>query len=207
MARRIQRPLALGAVILGAAMALATSCAFPDPALVPDEASEAGTDAPFEDDGGSRRDALVDPDSSPPIGDASGEKPPVDANCDPCDCDGDGFTTDDAAACPDTGGRPRGDCDDLDPRAHPDAGFVKDPPTPDTLGDWNCDGKVNGQYGVGANCADYSGLTSIGTCPSVQGFVGNPRCGELTAYVFCKASGLSCVQDTAKTEERTQGCR
>ncbi len=190
-------------------MAVAVACSFPDPELVPDETTEAGADGTADGhatdaDAGARPDAIVEPDSPPPI-DATSEKPALDANCDPCDCDDDGYATKDAAACADAGSKPRTDCDDQDPRANPDAGFVKARPTDDTLGDWNCDSKVNRELGVNINCADYSGLLS--SCAKVEGFTGDPACGESKTYVFCKVSGLSCVQDTAKTETRTQGCK
>src|SRR6516162_9579868 len=48
-----------------------------------------------------------------------------------CDRDGDGFR---AMGSPCHGN----DCDDDDPRAHPGASFLYDPPTEATLGDWNC---------------------------------------------------------------------
>lgn len=187
-------------------MGFAAACSFPDPQLVPDGAEggpDASPDALDDDAGdGARPDVVGQTDAAPPI-DATSEKPPVDANCNVCDCDNDGYKTRDAASgCADAGPGPY-DCDDLDKRANPDAGFVTDQPTVDTLGDWNCDTKVNGQYPVNINCADYSGLLS--SCGSVEGFANNPSCGESSTYVFCKVSGLSCVQGSS--EIRKQGCK
>lgn len=192
-------------------MAIAAACGFPEPELVPDGTTEAGADgATPEDDGGAgdggfRADVVIEPDAPPPI-DATSEKPPVDANCDPCDCDDDGFATDDTATCPDAGGKPRGDCDDKDSRANPDAGYRSDLPTLDTRGDWNCDTKVNRQSSVNIDCANYGGLG--GGCSNVSGFTGDPGCGIEMSFVFCKTSGLTgCVQDPAKGEQRTQRCK
>ena len=199
-----RRRLYLLAAGLTAGMAAAAACSFPEPQLVPDGTTEAGTDAipdARDADGGSPPSGETE--AQPPIMDATTEKPAVDANCNVCDCDDDGFATKDAAACPDAGAKPRTDCDDLDKRANPDAGFITDQPTVDTLGDWNCDGKVNGQYPVGVNCADYGGLLS--SCGTVEGFVGNPGCGEPNTYAICKVSGVSCVQGSS--EIRKQGCK
>jgi hypothetical protein len=191
------------------AIALAAACGFPDPQLVPDDATETGPDGTLPDgattadggEGGAPFDA-VEPDAPPPIGDAAGEKPPIDANCDPCDCDGDGFIAADAAACPDAGGRAR-DCDDLDPRAHPDAGFRTDQPTADTKGDWNCDGVRNRQIpAVNVKCSDHGGL--LGDCNTTEGFTADPGCGQEGSYVYC-TGGINCINGTL--EDKTQGCK
>lgn len=154
-----------------------------------DEATVA--DASFE---------LSVPDSSPPI-DAMGEKPPIDAAGCTCDCDKDGFKPSEAGiAC--AVGVGLGDCDDLDPRAFPDAGFRTDQPTPDTRGDWNCDGKVVRQYNVNIDCSQYNGVPS---CGSIEGFLGDPACGQASTYVHCAGLTLTC--SNGSTESRTQGCK
>lgn len=190
------------------AMGIAIACSFPDPALVPDGAEGGGPDAtPDAVDGdGGRPDVIVEPDAPPPI-DATSEKPPVDANCNVCDCDNDGFKTRDAASgCTDAGAGPY-DCDDLDKRAFPDAGFVHELPTLDTQGDWNCDTKVNREFKVNIKCADYGGVL-FSSCSSIEGFVSDPQCGAKATYVFCKPTGVSdCVEGRLPSEERTQGCK
>jgi len=140
------------------------------------------------------------PDSPPPI-DATGEKPPIDAAGCTCDCDKDGFR--------DVEGGPSlctttlaGDCDDLDPRAFPDAGFRADLPTADTKGDWNCDTHVTRRFNVLIDCAQY---TALGGCSVVEGFASDPPCGTTATYVHCQNTAASCA--TGPTEMRTQECK
>jgi hypothetical protein len=181
-------------------LGLAAACSFPDPVLVPDEGGTVPDGA--LDDGGVRPD-ITEPDAPPPI-DATSEKPAVDANCNPCDCDGDGYTTQDAAVCPGDAG-PRLDCDDLDDRANPGSGFRKDLPTLDTRGDWNCDGITRREIPqVNINCANYNGLAT--GCGSVEGFTGNPGCGEKMTYVKCGIENLTtCV--AKDTFDEVMGCQ
>lgn len=142
-----------------------------------------------------------EPDSPPPI-DASGEKPDIDAAGCLCDCDDDGFrsASQDAAACNGSVAT-QTDCDDLDPRAHPDAGFVEQAPTAATQGDWNCDTLVNRELPVNVNC----GALTFSNCAGASGFTGDPGCGTSASYVTCKTNLATCVVDTTTT--RTQGCR
>jgi len=193
---------------------VAAACSFPEPSIVPDEGgttgdgtttdtSSGGTDGPSGD--GSPFADVVEPDSPPPI-DASGERPDIDATGCFCDCDKDGYrsASQDAAAC-DAGFAKEIDCDDLDPRAHPKAGFVDAAPTPQTQGDWNCDGVVNREIAaVDVNCGIHSGLDILG-CNGTEGFTKDPFCGESATYVVCKASGTNCAAES--NTPKIQGCK
>lgn len=192
------RLLTIAGGAIAALLALGAACAFPDPALVPDrvdDVPEGGSDAPV---------AVPPPDAEPPISDGGADAPSLDANCDPCDCDGDGFVADDAVACPDAGGKRR-DCNDEDPRFFPDAGYVHEAPPAGQKGDWNCDGTVTRERNVRIDCTKYGGTLST-TCGKTEGFFDDPPCGVSASYVVCKPSGLTdCVQGTV--EDRAQGCK
>ena len=214
MTRRTSLSLLLGGAT--ALVVLAVACDFPEPALVPDDAAVSGetgttpgTDGATSEGGADEGGADAGPDAiDPGIADASGEKPPVAVDCDLCDCDEDGYVTYDAAVCPDASGRARLDCDDLDERANPDAGFIDDPPTADTKGNWNCDDKREGEVtNVNLNCADYTGaVLGTGGC-NVQGFVGTPACGVEDSYVTCGHAGPGAPCTAKQNEFRKQGCR
>jgi len=204
---------------LTTAMVIAVACSFPEPKLVPDDGGATTGDSPFDNatgDGDTGSDGAVQPDiavpDSPPPIDANGGKPDVDVTGCLCDCDKDHFrdasqafgscnnTVPDAAPF---------DCDDLDPRAFPDAGFVTDQPTADTRGDWNCDKAVTRHWNVNIKCSDYNeGIPGVGLdCTTIEGFTGDPACGETATYVFCAnaAIGAACAQD--HNEQRPQGCK
>lgn len=204
-----RRLFAIGAIAAMSGMVVAVACSFPDPQLVPDEG---GTSADGTNDGtssggldGSGDGTLpdvVEPDVAPPV-DAAGEKPPVDAAGCLCDCDDDKYRSKDQDANACEAGIKAGDCDDLDPRANPDSGWVKAQPTKDTLGDWNCDTTVNREVAaVNVDCSKKA--LGIG-CAGTEGFIGDPGCGEKGSYVICKNGTLSCENGTL--EERTQGCK
>lgn len=199
------RRFALAAIATIAGFGVAAACG--DPYDANDGATPAGdgggadatTDGALDGDVGMFDSGVFEPDAAPPI-DATTDKPAVDANCDPCDCDGDGFVLNNVAKCPDAGGK-RADCDDGDPRAFPDAGFRTDQPTTDTQGDWNCDGTIRRQYPVLIDCASISYFN----CNGAQGFAVDPACGSAASYVFCKRSGVACT--TGSSEIRIQGCK
>lgn len=206
-----RRLFLLSSVAVTSGIVVAAACSFPDPQIVPDEGGRttdsptADTDTPDSDtptDGGIDSNAFVDvvePDVEPPLKDATTEKPPVEAGC-ICDCDEDGFRGPDAAGC--NASVKAGDCDDLDKRAFPGAGFRKDQPTVDTQGDWNCDGVTNREVkAVKVNCGDY---LPVG-CAGVEGFVGDPACGESSTYVKCGVVGIACVG--VSNTPVTQGCK
>lgn len=199
-------------------MGIAAACAFPEPELVPelDGGVEGGGQDGTDDtnggdviatDGG-QPDA-IELDAPLPF-DATSDKPAVDAADGCCDCDDDGYLAKDAGpSCADAG-KPQSDCDDLDPRANPDAGFVHDLPTLDTKGDWNCDGKYTLEWGPNTDCAKQnSGLLGSGGCPSIKGFeAAEVRCGEESStWVECRNPGIvgACLE--GPNEKRTQGCK
>lgn len=209
--RRLFMLASLGAMT---GIVVAAACSFPEPSIVPDEGgtttdgtttdtSSGGPDDGPSGDGNAFKD-VVEPDSPPPI-DASGERPDIDANGCLCDCDKDGYRSvnQDAAAC-DAGFAKEIDCDDLDPRAHPNAGFVDAAPTPQTQGDWNCDGVVNREVpAVNVNCA---ALGALSGCSSAEGFVDDPGCGEAKSYVTCKVVNVTgCANATNIV--KVQGCK
>lgn len=109
-----------------------------------------------------------------------------------CDSDGDGFLS------PECGGD---DCDDTDPRVHPGADFIDDPPPPGRNGDWNCDGIVTTRYQESILCTSLSSSE----CPLHQGFVTAAACGESAVFQLCYVTQNVC---SVKIEgSRKQGCR
>lgn len=198
-------------------MGIAVSCSFPEPELVadPDGSIESGSDAAEDAEIDAKTDAVADggqPDAveldAPLPFDATSDKPEVDAPVGCCDCDNDGYLAKDAGAqCADSG-KPGGDCDDLDPRANPDAGFVHDLPTQDTKGDWNCDGKYTLQYQLKLQCSNSSSLI-VDNCSDINGFQAEVvGCGvESATWVSCKAPVVAGPCGTGASEIRKQGCK
>lgn len=113
-----------------------------------------------------------------------------------CDRDGDGYR---AMLSPCNGD----DCDDTDPRAHPHATFTYDPVTEETLGDWNCDTRI--ELEVVSIAVACNLLPTANSCTNRAGFSGYPDCGELADYVECEWKNNACV--TATTTKRREGCR
>lgn len=195
------------------AIVIAAACSFPEPRIVEDgdgstgedsgDAMQDGSDEDVVTDAGPRAD-VVEPDAPPPIGDATSEKPPVDANCDPCDCDDDGYLSE-AGACFDGG--TLYDCDDQDIRANPDSGYRDDPVTKDTNGDWNCDRKTNREFNVLINCADYSASALNTGCTAVEGFFIDPPCGATASYVKCKNAGALQPCQQGEIVDEVQRCK
>ena len=152
--------------------------------------AEAGTDAsPAADAGADASDADLGLDA----GDASDGGPD---SGDPCDQDHDGFRS---RTC--DGGT---DCDDQDPRAHPDAGFNSDLATVVTGGDWNCDGVVDKRYKSGTTCSG----ADMASCTAQTGYSDDPPCGKTGAFKVCQLAlplGLSCTATTNVSP--VQGCR
>lgn len=200
-------------------MGIVAACTFPEPRIV-DEGTEGGPEggdvnAPetSDEDVVAVKDATsegVELDSAPPI-DATSDKPFVDeAGCF-CDCDKDGYRTQgqDASGC--EASVTLFDCDDLDPRANPDAGYVADLPTLDTKGDWNCDGKYTLEWPSGIkDCASYnSGVLGSGGCGSVAGFQASEvNCGiESTTWLQCENPVLAGACKTASQEKVVQRCK
>jgi hypothetical protein len=182
---------AVAAVVTLGGFAVGVACGEPYEGEIPIPA-EAGTDA---SDGGAVTDAGIDSDGAPPF-DAASDAPAADASCNLCDCDGDGFVTKDAAVCPDASGAPRSDCDDLDTRANPDAGFSKEVPTVETKGDWNCDGVTNREFPFNVKCSENG---SVG-CTSIAGFKDDPPCGSTGQFVTCQTvGGVFCGEATTTT--------
>jgi hypothetical protein len=202
-------------------MGIVAACTFPEPKII-DGVGEGGPDSggdvdPTETGGDvAVSDASSDGfdfDGPPPI-DATSDKPFVDAAGCFCDCDKDGYRSaqQDAAACPEGGVHVTlTDCDDLDPRANPDAGFVADLPTQDTKGDWNCDGKYTLEWALGVDdCASYSsGLLGSGGCASVVGFQAEEvSCGvESTTWLQCASPPITGACKTGAQEKRVQRCK
>jgi hypothetical protein len=217
-------------LIVGGAVGLAVACGFPNPPLAV-FVDEPGTDAGDEDSTSSPdvvadqvdtgieasvevdagADVEVDKDAGPIQGAfdggdaaiaASDAAPVVASTCSDadCDCDNDTFTR---VGCGSDAG-PK-DCDDADGRYRNDQGFLDIVPPAGKTGDWNCDGKEERYFSANETCGGL--LTS---CAGRQGFQGNPTCGKLGTYVFCKVGGLlntSCVVDTTLTQTRKQACR
>lgn len=191
------------------AMAVAAACDFPEPRIVDDgdsgntdgDGPDATSDVLDQDvvtDGGALD--VAQPDSAPPIGDATSEKPPVDANCNPCDCDNDGFLSE-AGTCFDGG--TLYDCDDQDLRANPDAGYRSDFVTNDTKGDWNCDRTFNREYFVNFKCGDIE-KPLFGSCSAFGGFGNDPPCGELSTYVTCANPAIGSTKCVPGPQEQKQ---
>lgn len=200
------------ATAVSSVMGIAVSCSFPEPTIVddPDGSSESGTEDTGQDvveDGGGGQPDVIELDAPLPF-DATSDKPAVDAADGCCDCDDDGYLAKDAAPhCADAG-KPSGDCDDLDPRANPGAGFVTDLPTNDTKGDWNCDGTYSLQYQLKLDCSNSSSLI-VDNCSAINGFQAElVGCGvQSPTWVSCKAPFLAGPCGTGSSEIRTQGCK
>jgi hypothetical protein len=200
------------ATAISAVMGIAVACSFPEPRLVdegtgPDgEGPDANGDSNDDGSDGGVRPDVVELDAPPPI-DATSDKPAVDANCNLCDCDDDGYLTKDASVC-DSGG-PRLDCDDLDERANPDAGFRDDLATNDTKGDWNCDTKYNLEFPMNFKCSDYSKDIILGSdCNGLQGFTAEKvGCGVESEFVVCKNPAVSGECLVKETILKKQQCK
>jgi hypothetical protein len=163
-------------------------CATPyaqDESALGDAGPEAGSDAGAEAgaDGATELDAATDQDAAQ-----------VDAApC--CDCDDDGVP---GPQC-DAGPPGSVDCNDLDPRTHPDAGFVTAAPKLADGGDWNCNGTVEVQYPP---------LECPGVCPTPVGLgpKGVVPCGAMLSLFRCQNVGGVCSGSVA-AGTATQGCR
>jgi len=106
---------------------------------------------------------------------------------DPCDQDHDGYRA--KGTCGGT------DCDDHDPRVHPDAGFVDDVPDGATMGDWDCNGTVELEYpNVISACTLSCGA---------QGFGSTTGCGVVNWLIQC-TSNTPCSKTDAGLHP--QGC-
>lgn len=213
---RKRRRFALATIAVVSGIVTAVACSFPEPNIVPLADGGSNPDAPGDEDTGTDATAdadpfadVVEPDAAPPIGDATSEKPFVDeAGCF-CDCDKDGYRTkdQDATACSDAAASTaKFDCDDLDPRANPDAGYVKELPTKDTRGDWNCDTVTNREVKrVNLSCASLNGGIVGNNCTGAEGFTADPGCGEEGTYVVCQSVNLAC--DVKENRIEKQGCK
>jgi hypothetical protein len=122
--------------------------------------------------------------------DATSERAPIDDGCDE-DHDGSRAT----GAC---GGD---DCDDTDPRTHPGADFVSEPPPAGRMGDWNCDGVVTKQYPERFTC-----FVDTAQCVTVAGFLGDAPCGQNADFITCQLAGGTTCAPEAPTKH-AQGCR
>jgi hypothetical protein len=122
----------------------------------------------------------------------------------PCDCDGDGFLS---WECLDAGD-PMADCADQDPRANPKAFFQTTPILPPMRPgldpwDFNCDGKVNRQYGGPIQCPGFS--IPSGCTPGPQYVMDAPDCGVTGVFAVCVPDGIGCAGQMEG--ELAQGCR
>lgn len=138
------------------------------------------------------------PDTGPPLPDAQG--------C--CDCDDDGYPDKTRQGCNNAPGLQ--DCDDSDPRAHPNQGFLSDSPTAKTNGDWDCSGQPAQKETIeNITCSSY--LTATTSCPTISGFTATVGCGQAGTWVRCKKAGaldLTCSIDPAFTiNNKTQQCK
>lgn len=173
----------MGAVATLGGFGVAVACGVPyageTPTPAPERDASGATDASSDasDIDGTPNDADVDTDAR------------ADARADTCDQDKDGFL---AFGC--DGGL---DCDDLDDRAHPDAGFVSALPTLATKGDWNCNGIIEKRYPVNVDC------TKAGACGA--GFKDDPPCGAIGSFVTCKLFLASCEEDSV--QQAIQSCK
>lgn len=115
-----------------------------------------------------------------------------------CDGDGDGYNDLTKPGCADAGGA--SDCDDSDPRTHPNQDYLPDLPVAPRLGDWNCVKGVEKLYATNVTC----GSLSLFGCSSA-GFEGAVDCGKEGSFVQCTAQGLVCGVGTRTTKKQT--CR
>jgi hypothetical protein len=108
-----------------------------------------------------------------------------------CDCDKDGYLdkncdAGEAGVGIDANAKP-GDCDDLDPLRHPEAGFTQEVPISPNIGDWNCNGTVEALTDSGVVC---SGSGALGQC-NQTGYVTSPACGAKADTYKCVGSGAA----------------
>ncbi len=201
MRRRIPFLLAVAAV---------AACGFPDVNYSTSPVD--GASPPFEasgDDGppvtgNEAGDGVADGpayrDASEDVNDAAGGDVGVDSATDGamCDYDQDQYPAQ-GAAC---GGL---DCDDHDPHANPGVmNFQTYPPHPPTNGDWNCDGVVEKEFTPNVSC----NMLMLGpACATLTGFIGDPPCGSVGAFVQCAAGtlGLTCTEGAMSMQ--VQGCK
>lgn len=159
---------------------------------------EVATDAK---DGGRR--FTSDPTDGGADADADANDADADAACQSvacrCDNDGDGFYALTRPGCEDAGGLD--DCDDDDARVRPNQSFLE-LASPARGGDWNCSHVVEKAYPTNVSC----GLLALGACAGVQGFTGDPACGEESSFITCEVKVLiGC--GTASTTTRKQACK
>jgi hypothetical protein len=190
----------LGVSLASIGFAVAAACGFPDPALLVAEDDGGGDDASNDANRAETaspqeagKDAIADTDAADSGADAIVDSGPSGADAEaacpkPCDCDDDGYLS---TSC---GGN---DCDDHDPRTHPEAGFVSDPP--DGSGDWDCDGVVVKNAKTNVSC--------VGAIPcDASGFSGNPGCGQSASFVRCGFVAVSICENIAPST-KVMGCK
>jgi hypothetical protein len=211
-------------VVLGAIVVAAVACGFPDiefasladsgvASAIPESglvkeggAPDTGVGVGPGDDAGH-----IDLDANVPI-DEGGTIVLNPAACKSCDCDGDGYLRTDDAGC-DGGSRP--DCDDLDGRTHPDAGFRYDDAEAPRFGDWNCDNTVTKAVPEHFACSDHAPLLSgtqlVTSCASFSGFVEpTVACGQSSTVQLCADPPLLGVVGNCKNGAvgtATQACQ
>jgi hypothetical protein len=215
--RRRQRLRFAVAACIAAALPFA-ACGFPDVTFTTESgeagAGEAGNEAASGEagavDGGADGDLMLDaaifdalidgrdPDAAI-TKDAGGVIDAAGCAANDCDCDNDTYNDLTKSGCAGAGGP--SDCDDTRDGVHPNKDYSA-APNPPRGGDVNCVDGVEKFYPTKVSC----GLLALGACAGVQGFSGDPACGESGPYVFCAVqNAVLCV--TGSTTSRTQACR
>jgi hypothetical protein len=169
----------------------------PDSAAI--DATEAGLkerEGLIQSDG-AIADVATRPEASPELDASVCSAKPV------CDCDEDNFLKDGCDAGGQGGGKPAGDCNDLDGFRNPAQTFSDEKPKPPGNGDWNCDGTEEKGYVEGPS---WCGGTTATGCTGGPGFDRVVGCGELADFYECKPNGLFCAQKWSGTQ-RKQACR
>ncbi|CAN5914157.1 hypothetical protein BH11MYX4_BH11MYX4_61360 [soil metagenome] len=167
------------------AIATAAACGFPDVGYATDPADGAPPDALVAGDSGdAAEDTKVVLDGGDPdaliVRDAGQRVDAATCQPDDCDCDKDGFRSTLKAGC--EGGA--NDCDDNDPRAQPNQGYLLDKAESPLFGDWNCSTKVEMLYPENVDCQALSPGTK--TCDQIAGFEGTVGCSNFGKVVKCK---------------------
>ena len=201
-----RRKILLTVLFASPLVGIGAACTFPEVNFLTaggdSGGSSSGSSGPGGDSGGDGQppDIRFDAASVGDVAARSDSEAPVDVGTCPtswkCDCDKDLYLDDTCLEAEldagrdggfEAGSKP-GDCDDLDPVRHPEAGLRSDPPRPGAPpppGDWNCDNDVT-RVPPPLKCGEPNGLG--GCTGGTDGFRAVTACGETNDVYTCPKS-------------------